>query len=309
MSKYAVSVISTAQGLDRLLPEWVDLFYTSATANPFAHPRWLTTWARHFITPRQLYVIAVRTLDSRLIGVAPFYRRRVSPVPGAAVVHLQLLGAGQHVHLTELPQALIYPGLEREVLRNILHYLGQHAAEWDWIEVTLPPEQGWFEPQWLPLEGPGSGSFVIHKATRPCVVLPLPATWDDLRAGMKRNVRESMRHGANSLTREGHTWHVEVADDRQALSAGLDAIVALHRARSDMHGKVRHPDYFADPADRAFLHDVAAHMFDAGHLAPYLLNVDGTTVAGRLVFYANRSVFSRSPGSIPPGGPTTEPPR
>ena len=58
-----------------------------------------------------------------------------------------------------------------------------------------------------------------------------------------------------------------------------------------MRGKVRHSDHLADAADRAFLHDVAHHMFSAGHLTPCLLEVDGAAAAARLVLHANRTTF------------------
>lgn len=299
MPAHTPALVSGAAALEALRPEWTELFYASATPNPFAHPAWLLTWARHFIGPAQVYVVTVRDEEGALIGVAPFYRQRYSPRRAPAITALQLLGTGQHVHLTELPQILTKPGEERAVLRAMMHYLGERAAEWDWVEVALTPEQGWFEPQWLPREGPGEGSFVLHKATRPCVVLPLPPSWEELRAGMKRNIKESLRRGSNSLTREGHAWEVVAPDGPAGLAQAVDEIVGLHGARSEVQGKVRHPDYFADPADRAFLRDVAGRMFQAGHLTPCLLQVDGRTAAGRVLLHANGVTFFSFSGFDP----------
>lgn len=299
MPAYSPSLVRDAAALEALLPEWTALFYSARAQNPFAHPLWLTTWARHFITPAHLYVVTVRDDDGALLGVAPFYRLRYTPRRGPDIIALHLLGTGRHVHLTELPQILTKPGEERPVLRAMMQCLGQRAEEWDWAEVALSPEQGWFEPQWLPREGPGEGSFVLHKGTRPCVVLPLPSSWDELRAGMKRNIKESIRRGNNSLAREGHSWEVVAPRESAAVVGVLDEIVALHRARSEVKGKVRHPDYFADPADRAFLHDVARRMAAPGHLTPCVLRVDGQTAAGRLLLHANGVTFFSFSGFDP----------
>lgn len=299
MPAQTLSLITRAADLDALAPEWAGLFYASATPNPFAHPAWLISWARHFISPAQLFVVTVRDEAGRLAGVAPFYRRRYTPARGPAVTAVQLLGTGQHVHLTELPQILTRPGEERPILRAMMHFLGQHAAAWDWVEVVLTPEQGWFEPQWLPPEGSGEGSFVLHKATRACVVLPLPPTWEELRAGMKRNIKESIRRGNNSLTREGHRWEITTPCDAAGVALALDELTGLHRARAELRGKVRHPDYFADATDRAFLHDVARRMFCQGHLTPCMLRVDGKTAAGRVLLHANGCTFFSFSGFDP----------
>ena len=299
MATYAVVPVSTVAEMAALQPEWACLFYAAATPNPFAHPLWMATWARHFISPAQLYILAVRNAAGVLVGVAPFYRRRYTLGPGTLGTAFQLLGTGQHVDLTELSQVLVQPGLERPVLRTIMRHLGERAEEWDWVELVLPPEQGWFEPEWLPQKGPGAGSFVLHKAARPCVVLPLPRSWEDLRAGMKRNVKESLRHGINSLKREGHTWQLAVPGDAAALTSAINQLVTLHRARARMRGKVRHSDHLAGAADRAFLYDVAHHMFSAGHLTPCLLEVDGVTAAARLVLHANRTTFFSCSGFDP----------
>ena len=296
MPERQLAVIATAAEMDELLPEWKRLFYSSATPNPFAHPLWITTWARHFIKPSQLHIVTVRDDGGVLIAVAPLFHRRITLGPGFSVTVIQLMGTGPKASITELSQVLIQRGMERWAMRLIVRHLGEHAEEWDWIELVLPPEQGWFEPQWLPDTGPGAGSFVLHKATRPCVVLPLPESWEALRSGMKRNIKESLRHGVNSLKRAGHSWEFSVPSDLSALSTDLNDLVALHQARARLQGKVHHSDQFGKPSDSEFLHDVARHMFAAGHLTPGVLRVDGEAAAARLLLTANGVSFFSSSG-------------
>src|SRR5579859_1882321 len=113
MPSYDILPITSVVAMRALLPEWVRLYYASGTPNPFAHPLWLIAWARHFIRPTQLYLVTVRTHAGALVGVAPFYQRRQRLGPGLVVQRLQLLGAGQHAQLTELPQVLLAPGTAR----------------------------------------------------------------------------------------------------------------------------------------------------------------------------------------------------
>lgn len=206
MPAHAIATITSLAAMRALLPEWLRLFYACRAPNPFAHPLWLLAWARHFTAPSQLFLVALRAPSGALVGVAPFYQRAQRLAPGLTVRRLQLLGAGRHVHLTELPQVLLAPGHARTGLRDLLRYLAAHDRAWDCVELTLAPDQGWFEREWLPRAGPGAGSALLHKATRPCVVVPLPASVEEWQAGLKRNVKESIRRGANRLARGGTAW-------------------------------------------------------------------------------------------------------
>jgi len=302
-----LAAITTQAALAALMPEWEKLYYQTLTPNPFAHPQWMLTWACHYLKPSQVYVLTVRDAHGALVAVAPLYRwrHRLGPLYLATSIHL--FGAGHHTGLTELTQVLVRPSLEREVLRTIIQYLCRHAPSWDWLELVLPPEQGWFEPQWLPEAGPGSGHFVLHKGTRACVLLPLPRSWDDLRSGLKRNLKESLRKGGNSLKRAGHAWEVTTPRDPDGLAAELAILSRLHLARAQVRDKVDHADHLGDPADRAFLRDVACRMFHAGHLTPCVLRIDGNPAAARLVLHANGATFFSISGFDPRWWPYNAP--
>ena len=299
LAAYTFARLTTTCALEALVPEWTNFCRAAAPHNPFAHPLWMTTWARHFVTPNDLYVITMRGKAGELVAVAPFYRRHIAVGPSVIETRLHLLGAGQHTSLTELPQIVIQPGLERAVLRGLVGYLGAHAADWDWIELALTPEQGWLEPEWLPRNGAGQGSFGLHKATRPCVVLPLPCSLEALQGGLKRNVKESLRRGANSLTRAGYNWEVTTPETLTDLTRSLNTLVDLHRSRARLEGVMRHDDYVAHHADRAFLHDIARRLFPAGAAQVLLLRVDGTPTAGRLLLHGHDATFLSLSGFDP----------
>ena len=303
MAAYTFARFTTACALEGLLPEWTALYHATATSNPFAHPVWMATWARHFVAPDDLYVVVVRDSAGELVAVAPFYRCHIAVGPGHVAMQLHLFGAGQHASLTELPQIVIRPGLERAALRAIVGYLSERVDEWDWVELALTPEQGWVEPEWLPSDGLGRGSFALHKATRPCVVLPLPSSWEELRSGLKRNIKESLRRGANSLARAGHTWDVVTPETTAELTRAVGALIALHGARARLQGTVRHDNYVARHADQAFLHDVARRMFTAGDLQVCLLRVDDAPTAARLLLHGHGATFLSLSGFAPAWAP------
>jgi len=313
---HEIGVVSSPAAAAALLPEWEALFAAAGCSDPFAQPRWQLTWARHFVRPGELVLLTARSAGE-LVGVAPFYRRALRLGTGRdappAVTVLGLLGAGRRPHLTELPAVLTRPDCSRSVLRELFRHL-EREQPWDWLEVTLAPEQGWFEPHWLPAATNGARagaepSVALHKATRACVVLPLADTWDETARGLKHNVRESIRRGVNRLRRDGHAWRVAWGGEDVSLSAALDTVVALEGARAGLDGRPHHAARFDDGADRRFLGDVAGQLAARGAVVPCVLEVDGRPAAARLVLRANGTVYFFASGSDPAwwdqGVPTT----
>lgn len=288
-----MSLIRTKQELSRLIPEWTRLFYASAPPNPFAHPEWMSTWAQHYVPGDEVYVATARH-HGELVGVAPMYLQH--RLGTKLVVCARLLGTGARDRITELPQILIHPHAPRNTLSSLMGFLARQDNDWDWLEFILTPDQGW--PHWL-RGGLDSHVSFVHKETRRCVVLPLPETWHQLRAGLKRNVKESIRRGANRLSRGGHVWDVaDVIDESLDLESALRELAVLHRMRAQMPTKVEHPDYLAGRHE-AFYKDAVGRMFAAGHAVPTLLRIDGIPVAGRLILKANGAVFYSLSGLDP----------
>lgn len=279
--------------------EWADLYARAAPSNPFTHPVWLTCWARAFVPPTDLRVLFVRDAEGTLVAVAPFYcdYRRLGA--HRVVTRWCLLGMGRYVHHTELPQVLIAPGWERRVWRALMAWLSERRHEWDWLELSLPPAQGWFEPEWLPDRGPGAGCVVMPTGARPCVVVPLPATWDAFLAERKHNVKESIRRGRNRLRRDGRHARLVVPATAEAVDAATEAVIQLHKARADLSGTTPHSDYVAENKEQAFLRGVVRRLFECDALTPYLLEVDGEQAAGALVLRAQGTWFVALSGFSP----------
>ena len=83
-------------------------------------------------------------------------------------------------------------------------------------------------------------------------ILTLPSTWEAFRSGLKRNVKESLRHGYNSLKREGFEPCLGVAETaavvRAALEAGRPFELAIEGFSSDRAVTVRgYPSWRSRP--------------------------------------------------------------
>jgi Acetyltransferase (GNAT) domain len=230
----------------------------------------------------------VLTLHERdeLRGVAPFYR-----AGRARVQRLRIIGHSGSDWVTELPEPLFDPSITRKGLRTVVEYLAERSDEWDWVDLILSPEHGWFEPQWIPRPRLGAGCFVMERQAIKAVVLPLPHTWEELRCHLKTNVKESIRRSFNRLGRDGKRWRLIVPANAADLGEALDKVVELHRARATMRARRAHEDYVRDPRAVDFLRSAASPMFERGELVPHLLEVDGQIVAGRLTLRANGALF------------------
>jgi CelD/BcsL family acetyltransferase involved in cellulose biosynthesis len=275
-AEFSVTRATTHADVDALEPRWRELYELGAAGNPFAAPEWTRAWLRHFVADRDVAVLAVRR-NGRLIGVAPWYVRRMAGV----VRSVQLAGTARYPALTELPQVLTAPGEHRAVLRAVIGYWCDRPTEWDWLELPVAHGQGWFEPEWI-----GPGRTVQHKAVRPAVVLPLPADVDTLRSTLKRNVTESIRRARNRLDKCGQDWTITAHTDEPAITAALPTLRRLHSARAGLVGRRRHPDMLADAAGYDFYADAVGRLAAGGRAELLTLDVAGTAVAALLVLRA-----------------------
>jgi CelD/BcsL family acetyltransferase involved in cellulose biosynthesis len=287
-SGLAVTVIQRQAELEALGAEWDHLHYRAESRNPFAASAWPTHWARHFVADGDLHVVVVRAEDE-LVGVVPLYMDRRAC---GLVRTLRLLGTGHHVRLLELPQPIVAPGHERKVLREVIPRLHAWPTRWDWLELCLAPEHGWFEPQWIPSRERDRGAFVLHKASRACVVMDLPQPGVALVSALKRNVRESIRRSRHRLTRAGD-WRVVLPSPQSSaeVRAAITTLIALHEDRSALAGKVAHGSRFEEQGNREYLLDIAESLSPTGRLRPVLLELGGEPIAGALTLRSNGCIY------------------
>jgi CelD/BcsL family acetyltransferase involved in cellulose biosynthesis len=293
--QYECAVLTTFAALEGLQEEWYRLFHECESTNGFAHPAWLTAWAKRYVEDGQICVLTVRAGDD-LVAVAPFHRTALLPrfpvASGRRGRVLRLLGNGRASELTELPEILIRNSSRHDLLRIVMRGILDLVEDWDWLELTLTPEQGWFDPEWIAPIDIRPRAFPIHKGTRACVVSPLAATWESQRSSLGRNVRESIRRGENRLRRAGHDWQfVDRFPDSRAVEAAVDQIIRLHRGRPDFKRGPHHESCLEDDHACTFLREAVAALVAAGHASPVELVVDEEVVAARLLLHAARSTY------------------
>jgi CelD/BcsL family acetyltransferase involved in cellulose biosynthesis len=289
----SVARISTFRGLEAIRDDWRALYDRSGSRNPFASPDWLVPWARHFVQERELAVLAV-SRGGELVGMAPCYIRRTC----LWLEQVQLLGSGRHDALTELPQVLTAPSEARSVLRAVLGHWSERPGAWDWLELPMLEEQGWFEPEWI-IDAFGDHGFAQHKVTRPSVVLTLPREVPALHGALKRNLLESIHRARNRLDRTGRPWTITAHAEEDDLRCTLPVLAGLHAARAGLTGRRRHPDQLTVPARLAFLTEALSGMARRGNAEIITLDVEDTAVAAQLVLRAPDATYLGPSGVNP----------
>ncbi len=279
-----VDVATSAEQLVALKPEYDQLSANSGNVVPFALHDWHVAWWNHLAKKErylrdELRIHVVRDDQGECVAIVPFVstRREIGPFHAES---LALLGSDPN--FTEIRCPLIAPGVERLAVEAVTRRLSDEAG-WDWIH-------------WSGLKGPFGEALGDRAALawRPPVldyVVDLAPTWDAFRAGLKRNIRESLRHCYNSLKRDGLSFELEVAQTPDAVRNALHLFVSLHAMRAGLTLTVAHPDRFASTTSRSFLYEVCERLAARGVTRVFTLKIRGCVVAVRIAFVVGDEIY------------------
>ena len=280
-------IVTTLAGLEALGPAWRRLLSDSGSDLPFLSWEWAVSWWRHLASRRvrvsdALFVHAVWAGDA-LIAIAPLM---ITERPSVGPVRLrcaQMIGADPAV--TELRGVLCAAGQEPEAHAALFESLRQASDRFHWLDWS-GVRAGSSEEAML-----ASAGATFEPASTPDFVLPLPPTWTELKAGLKRNLKESLRKCYNAPARDGRQLKFSVSRTPAEVLAALPTFLRLHAARADLTDGVRHSDVFASAVSKAFLTELLGRLAEVGAVRLYQLDVDGAPAAVRIGFVQNRRLY------------------
>jgi CelD/BcsL family acetyltransferase involved in cellulose biosynthesis len=297
-AKLRVETIATVDRFESLGPEWNALCARSRQALPFVLHEWLFTWWGHYrrddrSTHDSLHIKTVRDEKGTLVGIAPLMLTE-RPARGPVRTRtLRMLGADPYV--TELRSCIVDPARETEVGRALASHLAGETT-WDWIQWSGLLRDSEFARAFeacLPLK---------RDVTFSASVLAIPGSWDEFRSGLRRNIKESLRHCYNSLQRDGHELGVQIASEPGTVREALGTFFQLHSMRANMEGGVRHADRFERSLDRRFLEDVIERLTETGVTRIVTLSLKDRPVASRVAFAVRDCLYLYYSGFEPAWG-------
>lgn len=284
MPALALELVSSVEGIQGLSADYERLGRTTGNTLPFALPEWHLTWCRHFLNTHphfeeQPLFHVLRKGSGECVALVPLIctRWRVGPLQIATA---DLIGADPSI--SEIRTPLVEPGYESHTVQAVHGSLARER-DWQWMH-------------WRGLSG-ALREAVRAEAAANCYqasqdfILDLPSSWEELRAGLPRNIRESLRHCYNSLRRDGHNFEFVVARTAADVEPALDRFLRLHTLRAGMSGVTKHPDRFATPALQFFLHDVCRALAARDAVRVFQLRIGGQTVAARVGFVVGDSLY------------------
>jgi CelD/BcsL family acetyltransferase involved in cellulose biosynthesis len=273
--------------LESLAEEWRPLAAAHGDGLPFRTWEWASAWQARFLEQGRFVhdrpsVMAFRSPAGALIAVAPLlltHRPRGGPLLRILDFH------GTDPNLTEVRGALCDPAWEQAVTGALVGRLMARHREWDWLHL-----------RGLRVGSPAHGAVValpgvLWERETPAYVVRLPSSWEELKARVSRNLKESLRRGYNSLRRDGHAFTLEVARAGAEVVPALERFFALHGARAELEGTVVHRDVFSSRAARDFLRDVCGQLCQQDMVRIFQLRIAGEVVASRVAFAMGDSLY------------------
>jgi len=274
-----VSTLRTVDELRGLEPEWLELLGRMGGDLPFLRPEWAITWWELFQQERavirdSLCVKAVRRDSGELVCVVPLMLTQRPGVGPARVRILGFLGADRYV--TEQRAPIVDPSCEAEVARALAAHLAS-GAEWDWIAWEGLNRES-------ELAKTLAGAMNLRwEASQAGNIVHLPASWEEFRRGFREHLKKSVRHGYNSLKREGLSFQLEVAATPEQITPALEIFFRLHRMLEMADPETRY-DRFADPIARRFLIEICSRLARRNITRVLTFRIQGVPVASRVAF-------------------------
>lgn len=284
---------TSATAFTTLESEWRKLETSSGV--PFASVDWARTWWEHLRGQKlgvrdSLSLRTMRTADGKLVAIAPMVISRRPSVGPACLRQLQFIGADPNI--TELRglvasaewQAPGYKALVAHALRN--------TARWDTLQLTGVPSE-------LDLGVVAASPDFEWSYETSEFQLHLPESWPAFRAGLPRNIKESLRKCYNSLKRADLSFRCDVISRPEDVGAALEKFFELHAARAARTDTIDHANVFATPESKRFLRAVCARFAERSCLRIFQLVIDGHVAAIRVAFVVGDTLYLYFSGYAP----------
>ena len=285
-----VREVTTLDGFDAMRTEWNQLVGRLAVPSPFQTWEWNRAWWNHFGTGRTLSILEFRQ-QGRVIGIAPYYRRRLGTPIGVSMLQpLGWEGNGLGNGITEQWELLFPPDCRMALLERFSDWL----QDQQWSAVLLP---GWPEgdplPGWMARRVAYRGKGIVFTYRR------VPPDWEALVSSLNKSMRDNVRYYPRLMQRKGHPYRFQVAATPIEVSAALPLLFNFHRERAEATMKITHDDYFNHPNRRAFIRELAPVLAENSQVRIGTIWVGTEPVAIQMWLEKDDTMFLYYSGFLP----------
>ena len=275
------AVIETAYDLERIEPEWRQLWLRDPAATPFQSPDWLIPWTRHLWCGGKLRVIVLRRAEE-LAAVAPFFLWGYGSQP--EVIRLSFVGSG----ISDYLGITCDPEIAAEAAESVVSWLTLTCRDWDLCDL-----------QELSPDSPLLCAVLRRQLADalPCSVCPvlqLQQSVDGQMAVLEPSFRRSLRTAGKRLNRAGRVEFLQ--GTRATQEEILDRLFALHASRWEERGE---SGVLSTAALRTFHREVARRFGELGWLRLFALVLNDRCIAVQYNFAAKKRVYAYLSGFDP----------
>ena len=290
-SAVAIREVTTLADFDAMQTDWNQLVDQLEVPSPFQTWEWNRAWWNHFGEGRALLILEFRQAG-RVVGIAPFFRRRLL-TPGLGLSMLLPLGwegNGLANGLTEQWELLFPTDCRMALLESLAVWLQARP----WSTVLIP---GFAErdplPEWMTRRIAYRGKGVVFDYRR------VPTSWEALVASLNKSMRDNVRYYPRLMVRRGQPYSFEVASTPAEISAALPLLFNLHRERAEASMRIAHDDYFDHPNRRAFIREVAPRLAQLGQVRIGTIRVAKEPIAVQMWLEKDDTMFLYYSGFLP----------
>jgi CelD/BcsL family acetyltransferase involved in cellulose biosynthesis len=269
-----ITPYTTLDSFRSLRAEWDELLPHSISNRVFSTFDWQLTWWEAY-TPGELWVIAVRNDDDKLLGIAPWF---VQTHNDERVI--RSIGC---VDVTDYVDLIVNEAYAETVCGALAEFLPKHRDHFDRINLCNIPEQS---PTlaYLPTLLTEAGLLSELELQEVCPVIPLPPTFEAYLESLDKKERHEIRRKMRRAAGESQdlSWYIVGAehDFEQELNRFITLMAASQPAKAE---------FLADPQNDAFLRQIARIMYRCGWLQLSFLRINGEAIATYMNFdYANQ---------------------
>lgn len=299
-SGLTVHCIEHIEGFKEIEEDWAKLAEATSPGNIFATWRWHDSWARHYLSERQLYLLLVFD-HSELVGLAPFYiRYSASRLPGGCR-EVRFLGT-EEVCSSYL-DVLALPGRRADVLRRLYRYLFEDASSrWDLLTLSEVPCESPSIDIWHQLFAE-DGKVLDLAAFSVCPVVETAKGVEAIRQRIGRNARYNLSRKTKHLRALGDVAFERLTESKD-IDRHFDDFLSLHQMRWQEKGQ---DGAFHSPRFTAFHREISHTFGEHGQAVLDFLSLNGERIAAMYGFVYRGTYSFYLPALNPRSAPKASP--
>lgn len=278
-----IFLITTAEDFNALRSDWQTLNNNSQKGNIFTSWEWLYTWWEVYQTDgkRQLYIIACKDKNDKLIGLAPFQIINNPKKYFPCSRQLIMLGTGEtdgSLVFGEYMDLLISPGHEESVLKLLSEYLYTHRNLWDGMKFHQILADSEVSKLFTQDKEQETAFIQIIQAHGFRTIIELPETYQAYLMTLRKKMRNNITRVFSRLERE-QNYTIEEVNSIEELDDAISLLAELNRTR---RGDMNLGSSFEQVNFEKYHHKLAQRLF--------ILNDPDSTFSLRIMRFEEKPV-------------------